>query len=354
MATERRKQELTVLVTGVGAPPGVSILKALRHSALEPRLVATDADPVSVGLFRADSAYVVPRINADERLYLERLEEICRRERVAMVCFGSEIEMMRLAPVKEYVERRTGAILVLNSAPAIDAFMDKWKMVSTLAERDIPVPATVLATDSEAVRAFLARHDFPCVLKPRLGSGSRNLFLVRSLDEVQFFSRYVPHAVLQEYLLPDDEEYTVGVYRGPRSGYVGQIAFRRTLAAGLTYKAEVVFDEEIAAYCRRLVEATDLWGPVNVQLRKTRAGVRVFDVNARFSSSAVMRAHLGFNEPELCLRDLVLRQPVQAPEIRPGWALRYWDEIYVAADECAELRSSGRAAGIRGQKADAF
>ena len=33
----------TVLVTGAGAPPGVSIFKALRQSPLEPRVVATDA-----------------------------------------------------------------------------------------------------------------------------------------------------------------------------------------------------------------------------------------------------------------------------------------------------------------------
>ncbi len=354
MTTRGREPGPTVLVTGVGAPPGVSIFKALRLSALAPRIVATDADPLSVGLFRADVACVLPRITEDPRRYEARLEELCRRERVSLVCFGTEIEMRLLAPVKDDLERRTGAILVLNAPWAIDGFMDKWSMTGLLAGKGLPVPDTALAAEPDAVEALLARRGFPLVVKPRRGSGSRNLFVVRSRDELAFLSRYVPDAVVQEYLLPDDEEYTVGLYRSRRTGWIRQIAFRRTLAAGLTYKAEVVDDPEIAAVCRRVVESFDVWGPVNVQLRKTPAGVRVFEINLRFSSSAVMRAHLGFNEPELCLRDAVLEQPLPEPRIRPGWSLRYWDEVYVSPEELAELRARGEATGVRGRKGEGF
>ncbi len=354
MTTSGTRGAPTVLVTGAGAPPGVSIFKALRQSPLEPRVVATDAEPISVGLFRADAAYVLPRITEDEAGYLARLEEVCAREHVSLVCFGSEVEMRRLAPVKDELERRTGAILVLNSAAALDTFMDKWSMAQVLREKGFGVPDTALASDRDAAEALLARHGFPLVLKPRRGSGSRNLFVLRSREELAFFSRYVPDAVVQEYLLPDDEEYTIGLYRSRRSGWIGQIAFRRTLAAGLTYKAEVIEDAEIADCCRRIAGTFDVWGPVNVQLRKTPAGVRVFEINLRFSSSAVMRAHLGFNEPELCLRDAVLEQPLEAPRIRRGWSLRYWDEIYVTPEEAGELRARGRAVGIRGRKPGGF
>jgi carbamoyl-phosphate synthase large subunit len=353
MTTEARR-ELTALVTGAGAPPGVSIFKALRQSALRPRVVATDADPVSVGLFRADAGYVLPRVTVDETAYLSRLEEVCRRERVDLVCFGSEIEMRRVAPFRAELEARTGAKLVVNDAALLERFMDKWGMFCALHERGLPVPETVLAGDAPAAADLVARRGFPLVLKPRHGSGSRDLHLVRSAEQLAYLTQHVPEPVLQEYLLPDDEEYTVGVYRSPRSGYLGQIAFRRSLAAGLTYKAEVVFDQEIAAACRRVVEAFELFGPVNLQLRKTEAGVRVFEINLRFSSSAVMRAHFGFNEAELCLRDLVLGEPLEVPAVRRGWALRYWDEVYLTEGECAALGRDGRVEGPVGRKAEDF
>ena len=344
----------TVLVTGAGAPPGVGIMKALRQSALRPRIVATDAEPLSVGLFRADAAYVVPKVAADEALYLDALEEVCVRERVALVCFGTEVEMRRMAPHVEALEHRTGARLVLNSPAAVDAFMDKWKTTCVLRERDLPVPDTVLATDAAAVAAFLARHPFPLIVKPRHGSGSRNLFTVRAEGELAFLARWVPDPVLQEYLLPDDEEYTVGVYKSAKRGYVGQIVFRRSLAAGLTYKAEVVRDPEIEAVCRRVVESFDVWGPVNVQLRKTANGVRIFEINLRFSSSVPMRAHFGFNEPELCLRDVVLGEAIARPAIRPGVALRYWDEVYLAPEERSRPHAEARSGARRGTKLDDF
>lgn len=354
MGKDHPQGELTVLVTGVGAPPGVTIFKAFRQSTLRPRIVATDADPLSVGLFRADAAYVLPRVVEDEALYMRRLGEICLEERVAAVCFGSEIEMRRMAPHIEEFERTTGARLILNEPRLLDAFMDKWKMVQNLRERGLPVPDSAPVADQASVRAFVAHHAFPVIIKPRQSSGSKNVFVLRSEDELEFFCRYVPDAVLQEYLLPDDEEYTVGIYKSPRTGYLGQITLKRTLAAGLTYKAEVVFDEEIEDVCRRLVDSFDVWGPVNVQLRKTAAGVRIFEINPRFSSTTVMRAYFGFNEAELCVRDVVLGEAIPRPNIRPGFCLRYWDEVYLAPEEYARLRERGSLPEPHGEKLDDF
>ena len=333
--TSSRRHTITVLVTGVGAPVGVSIVKAARQSQLAPRIVATDADPMSVGLFRADAAYVMPRVTADEAGYIEQLEEICTREQVSMVCFGSEIEMRRIAPHRQEIERATGSALILNEPQHLEIFMDKWAMTCALRDQGLPVPDTVLATDPEAVRSFLARNEFPFILKSRHGSRSKNVFVVRRVAELDLLARYVAEPVLQEYLFPDAEEYTVGVYKSPRSGYLGQMVIRRELGAGLTYKAEVVRDPEIEDTCRAIAESFDVWGPVNIQLRKTAAGVRIFEINLRFSSSAVMRSHFGFNEPELCLRDIVLGESPSRPEIRAGYAFRYWDEVYLDPGEYA-------------------
>lgn len=352
--TTSGEPRLTVLVTGVGAPVGVSIFKALRQSQLKPRIVATDTAVMSVGLFRADAAYLLPHVTIDEPEYLRRLQEICLRERVAMVCFGSEIEMRRVAPHRANIERATGSRLVLNEPEHLEAFMDKWTTVCTLRDLGFPVPDSVLATDPEAVDSFLARHPLPVVLKPRHGSGSTNVHVVQSLGELGVLTKFVREPLLQELLLPDSEEYTVGVYKSPQSGYVGQIILRRELGAGLTYKAEVVSDPEIEATCRKVVESLDVWGPINIQLRKTAAGVRIFEINLRFSSSVVMRSCFGFNEPEMALRDLVLGELLTHPVIRPGYAFRYWDEIYLEPGQYAGGEAALSQGGAKGTRSDNF
>jgi len=200
-----------------------------------------------------------------------------------MVCVASDIELRRLAPHAGDLERRTGARLVLNGPESIEVFTDKWETVRLLRERGLPVPDSVLMADPEGTKAFVVSHSFPFVLKPRLGAGSKNVAVVRDTVELEARAVLLPDAVLQEYLLPDDAEYTVGVYKSQRTGYVGQIVLRRSLAQGLTYRAEVVRDPEIESVCRRVVESFDVWGPVNIQLRKTEAGVRIFEINPRFS-----------------------------------------------------------------------
>ena len=352
--TRPRPTPLTVLVTAVGDHVAVSLIKALRQSALRPRIVATEANVRSVGLFRADAAYLLPHVADDEVGYLRRLKEICTAERVSMVCFGSDIEMRRVAPHLRDIERATGARLIVNAPQQLETFMDKWTMVRALHEKGLPAPDSVLATDLEAVLGFLARHDFPMILKPRHGTGSKNVFVVRNERELDLLSQYISEPVLQEYLVPDAEEYTVGVYKSPRSGFVGQIVLRRELRHGVTYKAEVVQDGDIEAVCRTVVESFDVWGPFNLQLRKTAAGVRIFEINPRFSSSAVIRAHFGFNEPEMCLRDVVMGQSLSPPEVRPGYAYRYWDEIYLEPDEYTAGEAAPRRFGPGGTKSDIF
>jgi carbamoyl-phosphate synthase large subunit len=347
MSTHADARNPTVLVTGAGAPPGVSIFKAFRQSRLRPRIVATDADPLSVGLFRADLGCTLPRADRDGEAYLQALEELALREGVQLVCPGSEVELIHLAGHRERVERRTGARVVANAPEILECLMDKWTLTEALRARDLPVPDTALGGNLAATGALLARHGFPVIVKPRHGSGSRHLHLVHDAETLGLVLHLVPDPVVQEYLRPDDEEYSVGVYRSPRLGTIGQIAFRRRLSAGLTYRAEVVRDPEIESVCRRLVDAFELWGPINVQLRKTAQGVRIFEVNPRFSSSAVMRAGFGFNEAELCLRDLVLAEAISAPQITPGVALRFWDEVYLSPAERGRMADEG-ANGVPG------
>jgi hypothetical protein len=56
----------------------------------------------------------------------------------------------------------------------------------------------------------------------------------------------------------------------------------------------------------------------------------------------------------MCLRELVLGLPIEQPAIRPGLALRYWDEIYLSPGDLARELDDGRAEVVRGERADVF
>ncbi|MGI9465337.1 MAG: ATP-grasp domain-containing protein, partial [Aestuariivirgaceae bacterium] len=55
-------------------------------------------------------------------------------------------------------------------------------------------------------------------------------------------------------------------------------------------------DEQIDMQCRKIAEELDLKGSINVQLRRTADGPRIFEINARFSSTALIRHRMGFQD----------------------------------------------------------
>ena len=70
----------------------------------------------------------------------------------------------------------------------------------------------------------------------------------------------------------------------------------RRLTGGFTGWAKVIRDDETSRMCERIAEGLDLRGSMNVQLRLTDKGPRVFEINPRFSSTVLMRHRLGYSD----------------------------------------------------------
>ena len=330
---------INVLITGLGGPLGVSVFKALRLSSLRTRVIGTDVNARAFGLYLADKAILMPRADTTSDAYLARLRDIIQKEHVDIVFPCSENELVVLAQNKDYFTGLDCQIFV-NSLASLERTMDKYLLATDLRSAGLSAPDSTIP-GSYGWDDFIANHGFPLILKARLDSGSRNLYLVHNRAELDFFSGYVRLPVVQELLLPDDEEYTVGVFTAPEGRGEGTIILRRQLAAGLTFKAEVVENREIHEICLKTIKHLGLKGANNVQLRLTARGPCVFEVNPRFSSSTVIRAFYGFNEPELAIRAFLRGEMVIPRASSGGVALRMWDEIYVDTAEVGVLDLTG-------------
>ncbi len=320
-------EKLNVLITGMGGPLGMSVFKALLMSQLPVNIIGTDISARSYGLYLVDKAYILPHSRKDPKSYLNALCEIVKKDNVNVIFPCSEDEMIALSMNLDLFAQFNCSISV-PLPHLIEKVMDKYLLNQELLKGGFLVPDSIIPTSKE-IDDFLKVHGYPVILKARRDSGSRHLFRIQNHDELEFFSRYVKDPIIQELLLPDDEEYTVGVFIAPEERGEGTIILKRELAAGLTFKAEVVHNELIADTCLRAVKYLGLVGPNNVQLRLTEEGPKIFEINPRFSSTTVIRAFYGFNEPELFIRAMVLKEEVYPTHASSGVALRMWDELYV-------------------------
>lgn len=316
-------------ITGVGNPLGQNILKALQMSQLPLSLYLLDANPFSAGFFGEGKSVLCPR--ADAPGYTDELIEFLKRESIDIVFFGTEAEPAQLRTLKSKVEAETGAILMLNDAEVLNVADDKYNTAMALANAGLDHPASAIADDDKALEKLIDQVGFPLIVKPRKGSASRGLARVDGRDQL---AKYLdPKNVVQECLLPDHEEYTVGLYRARGGDVVATTVIRRDLDFGLTYRGVLVANEEIANYAKRVAGALNAVGSCNVQLRLTDRGPVCFEVNPRFSSTTPIRAYFGVNEPELAIREYVMKEKLTPVEARKGAVLRTWQEIYLEEDE---------------------
>lgn len=335
------REPITVLITGAGSELAFSLFKACQVSSLPLRIVACDIGSNALGLYWADKSYLVPAVVKNPEGYLSALKEIVRIENVKAVFSTPDKELEFLPEYRDEILKELGCHIMINSPAEMSRFNDKWLAYQWYVEHGIPTPATIRGDDSTAIDSLLTNMSFPVILKPRQGGGSRSLFLVHDFSELNKYLPLVPKPLVQEYLEVDGEEYTAGTYR-TKAGDVYVIVLRRELKFGMTYKADVVFDKELEGFCRMVILNTRLEGVNNIQFRRTDAGPKILEINPRFSSTTGIRAHFGFNEPEMYIREFVLGQNTPMPTVKEGKVLRYMHEAYVqpeAAKKFINLRS---------------
>jgi carbamoyl-phosphate synthase large subunit len=311
---------LTLLRTAAGSPPTVTQYKAFQ--ALGCRIVAADCDPASVGFHFADTAYVVPRVGAPG--YLERMLDICRRERVDLFLPALDEE---LALCGEHRARfaQLGTRVMLSGPRALAVCADKLRMYECFRDLAIPSPRTVAAADYR--EGVFAR--FPLIIKPRSGRGGTGVHLARNHAEAAFFAGYVENAVVQECL--QGTEYTLDVLATLDSD-LRILSPRQRLAteSGISSKGVTHWRDDLVAPVRTLVRALDMAGPLNFQCFAGPDGRVAFtEINARMAGTAILSQAAGVPLFQGILDLARGRDP--EPWLKPCAPLamfRYWDEVF--------------------------
>jgi carbamoyl-phosphate synthase large subunit len=216
---------------------------------------------------------------------------------------------------------------------------DKFATFEFCRDAGLDPPLSALPEDHEALRALVDRCGFPLIVKPRIGARSVGVSLVNDESELRAALACRNGLVVQQVAGPPDREFTASalVFDGVARA---SIVMRRDLRDGNTHRAFSEPFPQLNAFVRRAAEALQPYGPVNFQFRVDAEGhPHIFEINARFSGATPLRALVGFNEVELCLRYLLFGEPVeQPPELRTGAVLRHLSETFVTQAEIEALR----------------
>ena len=272
-----------VLITGIGGDISQGVATILRESRPDLRLIGVDVHTQHGGHLFVNATETIPGASASN--YRVALQAVIAKHSVDVLIPMSEPELLALHPFHDFCP---GIKWITAGAGVLAAGLDKLATVHAIESLGLPVPWTIPVGDGGPLA-------YPCILKNRYGSGSRAVFRIEGAENAEYFAKCYPDAVFQELLEPADREVTCAVYR-KQDGEVLSLLMLRRLTGGFTGWAKVIDDEETSLMCKRIAEGLDLRGSMNVQLRISDQGPRVFEINPRFSSTVLMRHRMGFSD----------------------------------------------------------
>lgn len=330
---------ITAMVTGVGSNIGQGIVKAIRMSEMNVRIIGADMNPLSAGLFRCDKGYVIPPANSKD--YIEKVIGVCNKETIDVIFIGSDAEVPFFSSNKSVIENETKTKVLVSNQFIANTFHDKWETARFLNDNGLDCPRCTL-NEPASVKRLKNETGFPLLIKPRIGAGSKNIFIVKDERELECALTFVPDPVIQEYI--QGEEFTSGVFFDKGSNIKGVIIMKRELNFGTTYRAIIDDFPEIKKEIMKIAEVVSRHsaiGPINIQSRYCLDKLYTIEINPRFSGTTVFRAAYNFNEPEAALRHFILGEEIDEFTHSNGIVMRYLEEVYTTLEEGEKIKSNG-------------
>jgi carbamoyl-phosphate synthase large subunit len=370
-----KKMNATVLITAAGGIVGQGIMKSLRlanSQSLSPikyRILAADSNPLAAGLYRSDVGLIVPK--ASDPDYVDSVIKQLNENSVDALFVGSDEELVIVARAKKRIENETSSKALVGKLKVIQMAQDKWETYKFLRSHNMGCAESCLPEDRDT---FIREFGFPLVVKPREGFSSINFFVANSKDEVEYalskIQDYGWKPLLQEYLPDLDGEFTSGITMDKNgTSVMSSIAIRKYLKGGLTYKAFIDDFEQVRLSAESIAARLEVGGAVNVQSKyvvddkttgsvrnsaapepdqvtdyNTGGGMKVFEINPRFSATSPLRSYAGINEPDLVFRNAVCNEKIEKISNHARLVcMRYWNEVFIDHSTYERLKTIGSA-----------
>ena len=340
-----RLSDLTsgILVTGVGAPPGLGTLRSLKQADPDLTLIAADINALAGGMFEPGTHSVVLPSAGNPEAYRAAVRAVCAERNLDIIIPGSEAEIAALAPVAR--DWTAEGLRVPVADPEVVAFgIDKGKLLARCAERGLPVPQTLQPQAEADLDTWSG--GFPCVLKPRTSRGARGVSYPadRATLKESWRETHAAHGpcVVQTFIPGGAETvYTIGSLWN-RGELVVSTLHRKLQtnppSGGVAVAGETVNDPDLTKAGLAVLEASGPWhGLAAVELKRPAPGEPAYllEINPRMWGFGYLMTLAGLNVPELLVRMLAGPEHLDGhiPSTFPPYAakrmVRTWLDIEI-------------------------
>jgi carbamoyl-phosphate synthase large subunit len=328
---------MNILVTGAGGPAAVSFMQALSETGA--KFFMADMDHHAAGLYLVPAAQRTLVLPGRHPEFVADLLQQCRAKKIDVLVPTVDVELVAVAKARKQFEQ-AGVQVLLAEPQTLEVCLDKLKLLIAC-DGLVPVPRFAIFNETFNDSDW----QYPLIVKPRSGSGSRGIVKVDTPAELARLERS-SQLLVQEYL--PGEEFSVDVFANSQGEVLATVPrARMKVDSGIAVVSRTAKDPELEDCARRVAERIGLTYVANVQFRRDTAGRPcLLEVNPRFPGTMPLTVASGVNIPLLCLKEL-LQKPISPFELR--WKelamVRTWHETYLSASEIEALAYSADSFG---------
>ncbi|HKK87616.1 MAG TPA: NAD-dependent epimerase/dehydratase family protein [Saprospiraceae bacterium] len=312
-------REHTIAISCIGSGVGQSVINSLRLTSLPIRTVGLGTNPFAYGAYDCDVYDYTPTIYSEG--YVDKLIGKCKEHSVDLIVPGLDDEALIFAQNEEEF-KKADIKTICSDEKLISLCRDKKRMCQEL-NKVVDVFVKSYDKDKLDEQIQSGKVKFPLIAKPRGGFASRGVEIILSRDDL---NKIDDNHIIQELAIPAENdpnresylkqvkkiinpqvsEISIQLVYDPEQRLMGKMASFNKLRNGvpveiLPYENKSIW-EAIDALTPELLRL-GLCGPINIQGRLTDSGLKLFEMNPRFTGISGLRALMGFNEVEACVKE---------------------------------------------------
>ena len=344
-------RDINVMVTAAGAPGAPGIMRSLKQNNERGiRIIGTDTNPDSAGLFMADKSYIVPHGKSYD--FIPKMLEIATAEKIDAIQPLATDELPAFAENIHLFEK-IGTKVLVSKPQALKVANNKGKLYSFLEASGIPSPQSIMVTQQpefEKAVYEMGYPDFPVCVKPQVSKGGRGFRILKedinkletllnskpdstliTLDDMLSIldgNNRFPELVVMEHL-PGDE-YSVDLLVKDGEPLIVVPRKRDSIKLGISFVGTIEKNDEVINMATAISRALGLDYNINLQLKYSADGIpKIIEINPRVSGTIVLCTGGGVNMPYLGVK-LALGEAI--PRVSPAYntrMIRYWQEIFI-------------------------
>ena len=343
-------KDVTVLITGSGAPGVPGIIKSLRLvKERKIKIVGVDMRKDAVGSILADEFTTIP--SSKSKKYLSSLLKVAKKFEVDVILPSNTDELLILTKNK-FIFEENGIKISISSPESIGVANNKYLLMKEL-KNIIPLPKFYFVKSSLEFEKAVYNLGYPkeviCV-KPPISHGMRGFRILNSkinhLDVFlnqkptgifttfeDFFSIFrkakpFPELLVMEFL--PGIEYSVDALANEGEPLIIIPRTRDYIKMGISFEGALVKNKRIIEYCEKIIKKLRLNGNIGFQFKEDKKRVpKLIECNPRLQGTVVINTFAGINLVYLGIK-LALGEEIKIPK-KIQWGIkmiRYWEEVY--------------------------